>query len=114
VPGTHRHTKPPSGGATEVTSPHTFTTSTSAPSEVITQPIKNPATGSTSQYAITQNSTFFDTSAFTENNTTRSYDMTYVSTAKHTTRNNISNDAYFSSTGGVTVVITLFALLSLF
>jgi len=40
--------------------------------------------------------------------------MAHISTAKPTTRKYVSNDAYFSSTGGVTVAILLFAILSLF
>jgi len=75
---------------------------------------------------MTQNITIFvlntisDTSTETENKITPSYDiafmdtMAYVSTAKHITHENASNDAYFSSTGGVTVVILPFVFLSLF
>jgi hypothetical protein len=88
--------------------------------------MKTPTIGATSQYAITENitisvlSTTSETSTENENNTAPSYDiafmdtMTYVSTAKPTTRKNVSNDAFLSSTRGVTVVIYLFALLSLF
>jgi len=102
---------------------HSITTiSTRAPSEITTPGMKTQ----TSQYAITQNitmsvlSTTSETSTENENNRAPSYDiafmdtMTYVSIAKATTRKNVSNDAFLSSTGGVTVVIFLFALLSLF
>jgi len=93
---------------------------------MVTEGIKAPATSSTSQYALTQNITIFvlrttsETSTETENNTAPSYNiafmgtMAHVSTAKATTLKYTSNDAYFSRTGGVTVVILLFALSSLF
>jgi hypothetical protein len=93
---------------------------------MVTEGIQAPATSSTSQNAITQNITIFvlrttsETSTEPENNTAPSYKvafmgtMTHVSTDKPTTRKYVSNDAYFSRTEGVTVVILLFALLSLF
>jgi len=90
---------------------------------MVTESIKAPATGSTSQYALTQNITIFvpsttsETSTETVSNTAPFYNtvfmdtMAYVSTANPTTLKYVSNDAYFSCIGGTTVVIIPFALL---